>query len=72
LEQKSVTQERGKVDLLFTLTPHEADRAKRKRELIRRLTRIERLAKQKDYAEIEELLNRTTFDTASLSSVLKG
>ena len=42
--------------MLFRLTPEEANKARNKRELIKRLTYIERLAKQKNYAEIEKLL----------------
>jgi hypothetical protein len=56
LEQEPLTQKQGEVDLLFKLTPDEANRAKGKKELIKRLTRIERLAKQKNYAEIDKLL----------------
>lgn len=56
MEQESLTQKQAEVDLLFKLTPNEANRAKDKKELIRRLTHIERLAKQKNYAQIEKLL----------------
>jgi len=56
LEQEPLTQKQTEVDLLFKLTPNEANRARYKRELIKRLTHIERLAKQKNYAEIEKLL----------------
>ena len=42
--------------MLFRLTPEEANKARNKRELIKRLTYIERLAKQQNYAEIEKLL----------------
>lgn len=56
LEQESLTRKQGDVDLLFRLTPEEANKARNKRELIKRLTYIERLAKQQNYAEIEKLL----------------
>jgi hypothetical protein len=56
LEQEPLTQKRVEVDLLFMLTPNEANRAKDKKELIKRLIHIERLARQKNYAEIEKLL----------------
>ena len=56
MEQEPLTQKRVEVDLLFMLTPNEANRAKGKKELIKRLTHIERLARQKNYAEIEKLL----------------
>lgn len=56
MEKESLTQKQGEVDLLFKLNPNEAIRTKGKKELIKRLTHIERLAKQKNYAEIEKLL----------------
>ena len=56
LEQESLTRKQGDVDLLFRLTPEEENKARNKRELIKRLTYIERLAKQQNYAEIEKLL----------------
>ena len=57
MEQEPLTQKQGEAGLLFKLTPNEANRGKGKKELIKRLTRIERLAKQKNYAEIERLLH---------------
>jgi hypothetical protein len=56
LEQETITQKQGEVDLLFKLTPDEANKAEGKKEVIKRLTHIERLAKQKNYIEIEKLL----------------
>jgi hypothetical protein len=56
MEQEPLTQKQTEVDLLFKLTPNEANRARCKKELIKRLTHIEHLAKQKNYAEIEKLL----------------
>ena len=56
MEQESLTRKHGEVDLLFKLTPDQASSAKGKKELIKRLTHIEHLAKQKNYAEIEKLL----------------
>jgi hypothetical protein len=59
LEQEPSTLKQGKIDLLFKLTPNEANRARGKKELIKRLTHIERLAKEKNYAEIEKLLQES-------------
>lgn len=56
MEQEPITQKQGEVDLLFRLTPGEDSRARTKKKIIRRLTRIERLAKQKNYDEIQKLL----------------
>ena len=56
MKQAVTTQKQGEVDLLFKLTPSAADRARGKRELIKRLTEIEHLAKEKNYAEIDKLL----------------
>ena len=56
MEQEPLTQKQTEVDLLFRLTLNEANQARGKKELIKRLTHIERLAKQKNYAEIEKLL----------------
>ena len=56
MEQEPLTQKQGEIDLLFQLTLNETNNAKNKRELIKRLTHVERLAKQKNYAEIERLL----------------
>jgi hypothetical protein len=56
MEQGPLTRKQGEVDLLFKLTPDEGNRMRTKKELIKRLTRIEHLARQKNYAEIEKLL----------------
>ena len=56
MEQGLLSRKGGEVDLLFKLTPDEVNRTRTKKELIKRLTRIERLARQKNYAEIEKLL----------------
>jgi hypothetical protein len=56
LEQEPLKQKQPEVDMLFRLTTYEANRARRKKELIKRLTHIERLAKQKNYTEIQKLL----------------
>jgi hypothetical protein len=56
MEQGPLARKGGEVDLLFKLTPDEVNRTRTKKELIKRLTRIERLARQKNYAEIEKLL----------------
>ena len=56
MDQEPMNPKRGKVDLLVKLAPSEGDRTRNKRELIKRLTRIEHLARQKNYAEIEKLL----------------
>jgi hypothetical protein len=56
MDQEHMNQKRGKVDLFVKLAPSEGDRTRNKRELIKRLTRIEHLARQKNYAEIEKLL----------------
>jgi len=59
MEQERLTRKQGKVDLLFKLAPDEDDRTRTKRELIKRLTRIEDLARQKNYAEIDKLLKES-------------
>ena len=56
LETEPLKEKQGEVGLLFRLNPDEAVNARDKKELIKRLTHIERLAKQKNYAEIEKLL----------------
>jgi hypothetical protein len=56
LEKEPLAAKQGDVNLLFRLNPDEAVNARAKKELIKRLTHIERLAKQKNYAEIEKLL----------------
>jgi len=56
MEQEPFTPKQGEVSLLFKLTPDEGNRTRSKKELIKRLTLIERLARQKNYAEIEKLL----------------
>jgi hypothetical protein len=56
MEQEPLTRKQGEVDLLFKLTPDESNRTRTKKELIKRLTHIEHLARQKNYAEIEKLL----------------
>jgi hypothetical protein len=56
MEQEPITQKQGEVDLLFKLTPDEDSRTRTKKGIIRRLTRIEHLAKQKNYDEIQKLL----------------
>lgn len=48
----------GKLKGEIRLGLHEANRTNSKRELIRRLTHIQHLAKQKNYAEIERLLQQ--------------
>jgi hypothetical protein len=56
LEQESRIEKHGEVDLLFKLTPEQVREIRTKKEVIKRLTNIERLAKQKNYAQIEKLL----------------
>ena len=56
MEKEPSAEKQGDVNLLFRLNPDEAVNARGKKELIKRLTHIERLAKQKNYAEIEKLL----------------
>jgi CRISPR/Cas system-associated protein Cas5 (RAMP superfamily) len=56
VEQGPLARKEGEIDLLFKLTPDEVNRTRTKKELIKRLTRIERLARQKNYGEIEKLL----------------
>ena len=56
MEEEPLTQKQTEIDLLFKLNPNEAARAKDKKDLLKRLTHIERLAQQKNYAEIEKLL----------------
>ncbi|HML03012.1 MAG TPA: hypothetical protein VK487_06525 [Candidatus Bathyarchaeia archaeon] len=56
MEHGQLTRKEGEVDLLFKLTPDEVKRTRTKKELIKRLTRIERLARHKNYAEIRKLL----------------
>jgi hypothetical protein len=56
VEQGPLARKEGEIDLLFKLTPDEANRTRTKKELIKRLTRIEHLARQKNYGEIEKLL----------------
>jgi hypothetical protein len=56
MEQEPLTRKQSEVDLLFKLAPDEGDRTRTKKELIKRLTHIEDLARQKNYAEIEKLL----------------
>jgi len=55
LDQQSITRKQGEVDAV-RLSLHEANKAKTKKDIIRRLDHIQRLAKQKNYAEIERLL----------------
>lgn len=56
MEQESRIEKHGEVDLLFKLTPEQVREIRTKKEVIKRLTNIERLAKQKNYAQIEKLL----------------
>lgn len=56
MENEPLAQKQGELNLLFKLNPNEATRAKGKKGLLKRLTYIEHLAKQKNYAEIEKLL----------------
>ena len=56
MEKEPSTQKQSEVNLFFRLTTNEATNAKSKKELIKRLTYIEHLAEQKNYAEIEKLL----------------
>lgn len=55
LDQEYIMRKQGEVDAI-RLTLHEANRAKNKKELIKRLDHIQNLAKQKNYVEIEKLL----------------
>jgi len=55
LDQKSIVRKQGEVDAV-RLPFHEATKAKAKKELIKRLDHIQELAKQKNYSEIEKLL----------------
>jgi predicted metal-dependent enzyme (double-stranded beta helix superfamily) len=56
LEKERLAQKQDELSLLFQLNPDEATRIKGKKELLKRLTHIEHLAKQKNYVEIEKLL----------------
>jgi CRISPR/Cas system-associated protein Cas5 (RAMP superfamily) len=56
MEQGPLARKQDEVDLLFKLTTDEVNRTRTKKELIKRLTRIERLAREKNYGEIEKLL----------------
>jgi CRISPR/Cas system-associated protein Cas5 (RAMP superfamily) len=56
MEQGPLARKEGEVDLLFKLTTDEVNRTRTKKELIKRITRIERLAREKNYGEIEKLL----------------
>jgi len=51
-------RKQGEVDAV-RLTLHETNKAKNKRELIKRLNHIQHLIKQKNYAEIERLLQES-------------
>ena len=54
LEQESIARKQGGVDAV-RLSLHEANKPKTKKELIRKPSDSQRLAKQKNYAEIERL-----------------
>ncbi|MCK4478325.1 hypothetical protein KAU88_07355 [Candidatus Bathyarchaeota archaeon] len=58
LVQESITRKQDKVNAV-KLAIHEASRVKNKNELIKRLGRIQRLAKQNNYAEIDRLLQES-------------
>jgi arginine utilization protein RocB len=51
LEKERLAEKQSDVNLLFRLNPDEAVNARGKKELIKRLTYIERLAKQKSYRD---------------------
>lgn len=55
MNRESIMRKQGEVDAI-KLTLHKAKRAKSKKELIKRLDYIQHLAKQKNYVEIEKLL----------------
>jgi len=58
LVQESPARKQGEVDAV-RLTLHEASRAKNKNELVKRLSHIQHLATQKNYVEIEKLLQES-------------
>lgn len=55
MDQKSTQQEQGKANAM-TLALQESNKSRAKEELVKRLTHIQHLAKQKNYARIKKLL----------------
>ena len=60
MEQESTNEKHGEVDLLFKLIPEEVYKIRTKKQVIKRLTNIERLGKQKNGVQIEKLLEKNS------------
>lgn len=58
MDQESITRKQGEVNAVG-LTSHEIGKEKRKKELIKRLNHIQKLAKEKNYAEIKRLVQES-------------